>query len=208
MYGKQSNLYEEFVNEFCKLSEHSSGMQRQNAANAAWREAKKQGRCEEELALLKARVNLRKSKQTGFFANYTKNFLEKRARKAKEMSEQKVTSVTAETTPESSEPVPVEPAPVHGSAQKRVMKERSLVEVRSCNVYAVIVVFKRSTRNCMLSRATLAAHFWQLIRTNDHRTLQLWRLPRLLRIMCCPEHIAGVSSIASHVLRTCSFRLD
>ena len=103
----------------------------------------KQGRCEEELALLKARVKLRKSKQTGFFANYTKNCLEKRARKAKEMPEQTDSSVTTETTPETSEP-----APVHGSAQKRVMRERNLVEVRSgIHVHAVIVVFKHNTRN-------------------------------------------------------------
>ena len=65
MYGKESNTYEAFVNEHCKLSKQANGATRQADANA---KAKAEGRCEEELALLKAKVKLQKSKQIGFFA--------------------------------------------------------------------------------------------------------------------------------------------
>ena len=69
--------YEAFVKDHRKLSKHSSGATRQAETNSAWRKAKAEGRCEAELVLLKAKVKLQKSKQSGFFATFAKNFLEK-----------------------------------------------------------------------------------------------------------------------------------
>lgn len=130
MYSKQTNLYEAFVNAHCTLNHEKSGAEKQTAANTAWKAAKDGGRCEEELALLKAKVKLRKSKQTGFFANFAKNSLERAARKRTEREEKEKSETEPAIEVEVNTEQTNEQKMARGAAQTKVAKEQKQVEVR------------------------------------------------------------------------------